>query len=52
LDPDEAELERRMVDAELAGRPTVADALARRLDAVRAAKSAGNVVTLDARRRG
>jgi hypothetical protein len=32
----EAEIERRMVAAELAGRTTVADALARQLEALRA----------------
>lgn len=47
----EADLERRMVAAELAGRTTVADALAKRLEALRAAKRAGNVIALPLPRR-
>jgi hypothetical protein len=38
----EPELERRMIEAELSGRTTIADALARRLDALRAG-GLGNV---------
>jgi hypothetical protein len=45
-DPEDAELERRIVAAELAGRTIVADALAMELKARRAARAAGNVVTL------
>ena len=37
--PDEAELERLIVDAEIAGRRTVADALADRLAAIRAGRA-------------
>ena len=40
-----ADLERRMVDAELAGRQTVADAIARRLEALRT-RAVGNVIQL------
>lgn len=47
---DEEELERRMVEAELSGRLTVADALARALEARRAARAAGNVIALPRRR--
>ena len=36
---DEADIERRMVAAELAGRTTVADALARQLEALRAERT-------------
>jgi hypothetical protein len=43
-DPIEADLERRIVEAELAGRSTVADVLARRLEAHRKATAAGNVL--------
>jgi hypothetical protein len=46
----------RIVDAEMAGRGTVADVLASKLDALRAAKAAlaksNNVVLLAAKRRG
>ena len=42
----EADLERRIVEAELAGRTTIADVLARRLEAHRAARAAGNVVAI------
>jgi hypothetical protein len=45
-DAVEADLERRVADSELAGRTTVANALAKRLDAHRAAKAAGNVALL------
>jgi hypothetical protein len=41
IDAVEADLERRIVEAELAGRSTVADVLARRLDAHRKARTAG-----------
>jgi hypothetical protein len=44
-EPEDDELERRMVAAEIAGRHTVADALARRLDAKRRERRA-NVVDL------
>jgi hypothetical protein len=50
-DPIETDLETRIVAAELKGRDTVADALAKRLDAYRAARAGENVVDLDARRR-
>jgi hypothetical protein len=49
-DPTEAELERAIVEAELGGRRTVADLLARRLESLRASRSA-QVISLDARRR-
>ncbi len=41
-----ADLERRIVEAELAGRTTIANVLARRLEAHRAASGSGNVVEL------
>jgi hypothetical protein len=44
---EDDEIERHIVKAELAGRVTVADALARQLDARRGAR-AGKVVDLDA----
>ena len=43
LDSADAELERRIVEAELAGRSTVADVLARQLEARRANGGAGLV---------
>jgi hypothetical protein len=49
--PHEAEIERRIVDAELAGRSTIADALAKRLEAMRAQRSAEVVRLDDARAR-
>lgn len=52
VDDGEAQLERRIVEAELAGRSAVADVLARQLDALRAGKDTGNVVPLNATRRG
>jgi hypothetical protein len=45
-DPFEADLETRIIAAELDGRKTVADLLAKRLDAHRAARAADNVVSL------
>ena len=50
FDEVEADLEERMLAAELAGRTTVADALARRLEAHRAGQAAGNVVPMRARK--
>jgi hypothetical protein len=50
LDADEADLEARLVAAELAGRTTLALALERRLERLRAQKAAGNVVVLHGRR--
>jgi len=50
-DPVEADLMARIVRAELEGRTTVADALARHLEAHRAARAAGNVVNLAGHRR-
>lgn len=41
-----ASLESRMVDAELAGRKTVADALARRIEALKSARLPSNVVPI------
>jgi hypothetical protein len=46
---EDDEMERCLVEAELAGRRTVADALARQLEARRRAR-ARNVVSLDAKR--
>jgi hypothetical protein len=45
-DERELDLVRLITDAELAGRETVADALARSLEAHRAARAAGKVVLL------
>jgi hypothetical protein len=50
-EPTDAEIERRMVTAELAGRTTVADALARELEARRLSRT-GNVVDIASARRG
>jgi hypothetical protein len=50
IDAVEADLEARMIAAELAGRQTVADALAKRLDAHRASRADGNVIMLADRR--
>jgi hypothetical protein len=49
--PSDLEIERRLVEAELAGRSTVADALARVLEARRVAHVAGNVISIEGRRR-
>jgi hypothetical protein len=51
IDPIEADLKARILAAEMGGRRTVADLLAERLDAHRAARAGGNVVQLDSRRR-
>jgi hypothetical protein len=42
------DIERLIVEAELAGRRTVADALARQLETRRAGRAAGNVISLKA----
>lgn len=49
-EPTEADLERRIIAAELEGRKTVADLLAKRLDAHRAARTGDNIVHLAGRR--
>jgi hypothetical protein len=48
--PDEALLEAKMLDADLAGNATLRDAYARRLERLRAGKAAGNVVAIATRR--
>jgi hypothetical protein len=51
-DPEDAEIERRMVAAELAGRTTVADALARELEAARKGRMSNVIALAKARQRG
>ena len=50
-DPIDADLEARIVAAELDGRKTVANALAKRLDTHRAARAGANVIDLATHRR-
>jgi hypothetical protein len=50
IDADEEALESKMIEHDLAGRTTLARGYERALEKLRAAKAAGNVVSMRARR--